>query len=53
MARKSPSGRAATRVPPQITSTGPSRKPEMPAVKKPAPGNLGAAIKRTSDKPKG
>lgn len=50
--RKSPKGRASARVPAPYVSVGPSKKPEMPAVKKPARANLGAAIKRTSDQPK-
>lgn len=53
MARSSPASKASTRLPSQMASHGPSSKPSMPPVKKPAKSNLGAKIKRTSDQPKG
>lgn len=52
MARSSPKGRASTRVPSQMVTTGPSKKPDRGAPVTPPKSNLGAAIKRTSDMPK-
>lgn len=51
MARKAPVARASSRIPAQMVTTGTSKKPSMPSVKKPMKSNLGSKVKRTSDRP--